>query len=494
MDIGTTASGPDLKRELEYYKKQLEQMSGDSIRYDFMLSSLRHELKQKQEAFAVLASLQKAFTVATPEAEVLQITVKAINTQLGMDRSLVLLAMPETNRFSVGECHGFSPESVTALGDISIEIPLSLLQPGRHLLYNKSAPETELVHLVQMQYGITYFIGLPLFKEETPFGFLLTGRQFEKHPFHPPLNKGDVDTIAAISGLIGTVFQNKQLLKLRLQVKEQVHENATIRSMLAELKATQAQLIQREKMASLGELTAGIAHEIQNPLNFVNNFSDINRELLEELKQEATSGNLRETINIADTIAANEQKISDHGRRADAIVKSMLQHSRQSNGERQLTDINALCDEYLKLAYHGLRAKDKNFNATIHTHFDTSIGKIDIVPQDMGRVLLNLFNNAFYSVQKKKQQLNGTYEPAVFVKSEKTSNKVRVRIEDNGTGIPENVVSKIFQPFFTTKPTGEGTGLGLSLSYDMVKAHGGGLQVESKEGDYAAFIIELPLV
>jgi signal transduction histidine kinase len=258
---------------------------------------------------------------------------------------------------------------------------------------------------------------------------------------------------------------------------------------LAVLQATQKQLIQSEKMASLGELTAGIAHEIQNPLNFVNNFSEVNFELIDELKTELTIGNVQEAIVIADDIKENEQKISHHGKRADAIVKGMLQHSRIDGGKKELTDINALADEYLRLSYHGLRAKDKTFNSVLETHFDPSIKPIYIVPQEIGRVLLNLLNNAFYAVHEKKKIADNDYEPTVSVSTVVHDHKVSIKIKDNGNGIPKKVVDKIFQPFFTTKPTGEGTGLGLSLSYDIVKAHGGELKVKTKEGEGAEFII-----
>jgi len=258
-----------------------------------------------------------------------------------------------------------------------------------------------------------------------------------------------------------------------------------------ELKTTQAQLIQSEKMASLGELTAGIAHEIQNPLNFVNNFSEVNEELLKELKTEAGKGNLEEIKAIANDISFNSEKITHHGKRADAIVKGMLQHSRTSTGQKEPTDLNALADEYLRLSYHGLRAKDKSFNATMKTDFDNSIGKINIIPQDIGRVVLNLINNAFYVVDEKKKQLQDGYDPTISVSTKKINGKVEIRVADNGNGIPQKVLDKTFQPFFTTKPTGQGTGLGLSLSYDIVKAHGGELKVETKEGEGSQFIIQL---
>ncbi|KAA9037746.1 GHKL domain-containing protein [Ginsengibacter hankyongi] len=262
---------------------------------------------------------------------------------------------------------------------------------------------------------------------------------------------------------------------------------------VVKLKATQSQLIQSEKMASLGELTAGIAHEIQNPLNFVNNFSEVNKELLLEMKDEIRKGNMDEVDTLANDVITNEEKINHHGKRADAIVKGMLQHSRNSSGIEEPTDINELADEYLRLSYHGLRAKDKSFNAGFKTDFDNGIRKIDIVPQDIGRVLLNLYNNAFYAVNEKaKQQTNG-YEPAISVTTKKEGDKVILTVKDNGNGIPQKVIDKIFQPFFTTKPAGEGTGLGLSLSYDIIKAHRGEIKVNTSEGEFTEFEIQLPV-
>jgi len=295
------------------------------------------------------------------------------------------------------------------------------------------------------------------------------------------------------------IFKQKSYALLQKQKQEIDVQKQKVERTLEELKSTQSQLIQSEKMASLGELTAGIAHEIQNPLNFVNNFSEVNTELIDELQQEVDRGNLQEIKTIANDIKENEEKISHHGKRADAIVKGMLQHSRSSSGVKEPTDINVLADEYLRLAYHGLRAKDKSFGATMKTDYDESlsadeagIGKINIIPQDIGRVLLNLYNNAFYAVTKKKKSIGSEYEPTVLVSTKKLNDKVEIRVKDNGDGIPQKVLDKIFQPFFTTKPTGQGTGLGLSLAYDIVKAHGGEIRVGIKEGEGAEFVIQLP--
>ncbi|MBD0776297.1 hypothetical protein HPE56_00700 [Maribacter sp. ANRC-HE7] len=289
------------------------------------------------------------------------------------------------------------------------------------------------------------------------------------------------------------VFRARKLTKENKLLEERVsHRTVQLKTKIDELKSTQSKLIQSEKMASLGELTAGIAHEIQNPLNFVNNFSEVNKELLEEMEEEIENGNYDEVKALAKDVSSNEDKIIFHGKRADGIVKGMLQHSRSSSGQKELTDINTLSDEYLRLAYHGLRAKDKTFNATLNTDFDDSIGKINIVAQDMGRVILNLITNAFYVVKKKKEQNPKGYEPTVSVSTEKHGNKVLIKVADNGNGVPKEVLEKIFQPFFTTKPSGEGTGLGLSLSYDIVKVHGGELTVQTEQGEGTTFTISLP--
>jgi signal transduction histidine kinase len=268
--------------------------------------------------------------------------------------------------------------------------------------------------------------------------------------------------------------------------------NEALQQTLSNLKAAQSQLIQSEKMASLGELTAGIAHEIQNPLNFVNNFSEVSKELLEEMLEEIQNGDMEEVNAIAQDVIQNLEKINHHGKRADGIVKGMLQHSRTSSGEKEETDINVLVDEYLRLAYHGLRAKDKSFNAALETHFDDSIKQLNIAPQDIGRVVLNLITNAFHAVNEKKNSQIENYEPKVTVETKKVKNNIQIQVSDNGNGIPKKVLKKVFQPFFTTKPTGQGTGLGLSLSYDIIKSHGGEIKVNTKENEGTAFIITLP--
>jgi signal transduction histidine kinase len=288
--------------------------------------------------------------------------------------------------------------------------------------------------------------------------------------------------------------QNQELDRLVAQrTAELTRQKNELQETLVLLQTTQQQLIQSEKLASLGELTAGIAHEIQNPLNFVNNFSEVSTELIDEMEQELANGNNDEAIEIAKDLKQNLEKIIHHGKRADGIVKGMLQHSRASNGIKEPTNINILADEYFRLAYHGLRAKDKSFNADLVTHFDEKIPMVNMVPQDIGRVLLNLFTNAFYAVQQKEKLGIEGYRPEVSVTTAIEKENVLIKVRDNGTGIPDEIKDKIMQPFFTTKPTGEGTGLGLSLTYDMVaKGHGGSIAVDTKQGEFTEFTISLP--
>jgi len=301
--------------------------------------------------------------------------------------------------------------------------------------------------------------------------------------------------IAIIVFLIVLAFvfwrNNRQKEKANEQLQIQKEQ---IQTTLQELKSTQTQLIQSEKMASLGELTAGIAHEIQNPLNFVNNFSEVNTELIDEMKQEIDKGDLAEIKALAIDIEENSKKINLHGRRADAIVKGMLQHSQTGSGTKEPTNINALAGECMRLAYHGLRAKDKSFNVEMVRHFDETLPPINVIPQDMVRVILNLLNNAFYAVNQKQKTAGADYKPEVSLTTAAENGQVIIKVKDNGTGIPDAIKEKIMQPFFTTKPTGEGTGLGLSLTYDMVvKGHGGSIKVNSIDGEGSEFIVSLPL-
>ncbi|HWD86756.1 MAG TPA: ATP-binding protein [Mucilaginibacter sp.] len=305
------------------------------------------------------------------------------------------------------------------------------------------------------------------------------------------LYQSQVRTYASLAGL-GVILMVAVILYRNNRQKHKA--NVVLEGTLSELRSAQNQLIQSAKMASLGELTAGIAHEIQNPLNFVNNFSEVSAEMTDELTEELHKGNITEATALAGDIKQNLEKIRHHGQRADNIVKGMLQHSRVSTGQTEPTDVNALTDEYLRLAYHGLRAKDKDFNAELVTHFDEKLPKVNIIPQDIGRVFLNVINNAFYATQQKVKTAGPDYKPAVEIRTAQQNSSVIISMKDNGNGIPDSIKDKIMQPFFTTKPTGEGTGLGLSLSYDIVvKGHGGTILANSTEGEGSEFIIRLPI-
>jgi len=299
------------------------------------------------------------------------------------------------------------------------------------------------------------------------------------------LQADEIKLIQSVADAFSTAYARYEDFN-KLESAKQIVEKT-----LADLKQAQTQLVQSEKMASLGELTAGIAHEIQNPLNFVNNFSEVSNELIDEMTAELDKGDIEEAKVIAGDIRQNLEKINHHGKRADGIVKGMLQHSRSSGGQKESTNINGLADEYLRLCYHGLRAKDKSFNAGITSDFDGTIENIEVIPQEIGRVMLNLLTNAFYAVNEKRKLNIPGYEPSVSISTKNLGGQVSIIVKDNGMGIPKNIVDKIFQPFFTTKPTGQGTGLGLSLSYDIIKAHGGEISLETLENEGSTFKITL---
>ena len=356
-----------------------------------------------------------------------------------------------------------------------------------HIYKDQNRPDSALLYLQLANTVKDSLLGLEKIKQLQNIGFdeQLRLQELEKESLQ---TKSKIRIYSLLGGL-GILLIVAVLLFRNNRQKQR--SNKVLESTLTNLKATQSQLIQSEKMASLGELTAGIAHEIQNPLNFVNNFSDVNGELLTEMKDELSKGKIEDAIALANTVIENQSKINHHGKRADTIVKGMLQHSRSSNGIKEPTDINTLCDEYLRLAYHGLRAKDSSFNAITKTDFDNSIGQINIIPQDISRVILNLINNAFYAVDEKKKSGDSNYKPTVSISTKKTNGSVEIKVNDNGNGIPQKVLDKIFQPFFTTKPTGQGTGLGLSLSYDIIKAQGGEIKVDTKENEGTEFTIQL---
>ena len=407
----------------------------------------------------------------------IQVSLSATPVILWVWHLLLLTLLVVT--FKLPEFTGARPVMIAVLPFIALTITRDLVKVLSHTLYLKIDSYISIAFPVAITWMIAMLIRSNKQKKALEKERKKTQEEEERSKFIAT-QKDQLEVLVA-----------ERTVELTNQKNELQHA-------LTELRTTQTQLIHSEKMASLGELTAGIAHEIQNPLNFVNNFSEVNTELIDEMKNELNAGNHEVAVSIAESIRENQQKITHHGKRADSIVKGMLQHSRKSSGHKELTDINALVDEYLRLSYHGLRAKDKAFNTTMHTDFDDNLEKINIIPQDIGRVFLNLFNNALYAVNEKKisttLQVAGkqVYDPIVSVITKKENDTVIIKVKDNGNGIPQEVMDKIFQPFFTTKPTGQGTGLGLSLSYDIIKSHGGGIKVETKEGEFSEFVITLP--
>jgi signal transduction histidine kinase len=402
---------------------------------------------------------------------------------------------------------GFVFASVMAILSVAIMIlvPFTTNAEDPANLAQRLFDQRILIRLMMIILGSAVFVLLvfPLILRVSliqPLKRLLVGiRQADKGDLDVKVSYGVLDEIGIVTrnfnGMVQSLKQSKdQLTSYANTLENKVAERTTeLRKSLNELRATQTQLIHSEKMASLGVLTAGIAHEIQNPLNFVNNFSEVNMELLREMKEEIDKKNFDEVSVLANEILQNQEKINHHGKRADGIVKGMLQHSKRSTGKKEPFNINALAEEYLRLSYHGLRAKDKSFQALYETDLDNTMGKVEVVPQDLGRVFLNLFNNAFYSVNEKRKTIPSDFQPKVQLQTKRINDKIEIRVRDNGSGIPSNAMDKIFQPFFTTKPTGEGTGLGLSLSYDIItKEHHGEMIVNTREGEFAEFIIVLP--
>jgi len=493
------AAKKDFPQANDYYNKAVN-IFGISSNAAYAYNDLGKMYKQKQSYDSANIYFDKAYAIA------LQIDspLDEMQSLIGKGQLQIVLGKMEeavelfNKALRIGKQMQSSPElkeiyeglssAYTKMGDYKSAY---LAQSSLNDLYNTVNERKLSFNTATLEYAMELQRqSAMLIKENKLQGMDLENEKFARNVSVSALGVLLIVTVI----LLININQRKKLNRLLSIQKRKIEaQKESVENALNELKAAQAQLIQSEKMASLGELTAGVAHEIQNPLNFVNNFSELSSELMDEMMEELNKADIEEAKAIATDIRQNLLKINHHGKRADAIVRGMLQHSRKNTGQKEWIDINALADECLRLSYHGLRAKDKAFNANFTTHFDKSIGKLNLIPQDINRVLLNLFNNAFYAVNEKKKQLNGTYEPVVTVNTKRLPNQVEIKINDNGIGIPQNIMPKVFQPFFTTKPTGQGTGLGLSLSYDIIKAHGGEIKLESKEGEGTEFIIQLPV-
>ncbi len=508
IDVGEVyAAKNDFNKAYDYYNKAI-QILGISSNTAYAYNDLGKLYKQKLAYDSASIYFDKAYTIArqidSPLDELQSLIGKGqLLIALGKMREAVILL---NKALDIGKSIQSTPElrdiyeglsvAYKSLGDYKNAF---LSQSSLNELYNTVNERKLNFNTATLEYAMELQrqsgkIAM-LMQENKQQGINLENEKFARNVALSALGVLLLVTIILLLNINQRIKLNRLLSIQKRQIEIQ---KTHVEKALTDLKATQSQLIHSEKMASLGELTAGIAHEIQNPLNFVNNFSELNKELLEELEQDLNTDNKEEALLLANDIKENEQKIMHHGKRAESIVKGMLQHSRANTGKKELTDINALVDESLRLSYHGLRAKDKAFNVTVNTKFDEHVGEMNIISQDVSRVVLNLISNAFYAVSDKKKEapsLKGVnaYEPTVAVCTKKQNGKVEIVVKDNGNGVPQNIADKIFQPFFTTKPTGQGTGLGLSLSYDIIKAHGGDIKLESKEGEGAIFTIQLPI-
>ena len=481
----------ELRRAVAYYEQRVDELGGANVQADAIISAIKSDLRVKNDGFDLLAELQESIDAQLPIEEMISKTLEGINLRLRMDRSVFLARAADSAAFVPRFGLGFDAHTLGRFSTLALDFTPVLVGNGSYLLVNKATAVTPFIEQVREQLGVPFFMALPVVVGRERVGVLLAGRHKEVKPFAPPVSQSGVNIMRAIAGFISVSWANAhQFVMLEQRVQQRTSE---LQRSLSELRATQAQLVKKEKMASLGELTAGIAHEIQNPLNFVNNFSQVSAELMVELQEIMTTDPV-EAAALAENVVQNLTKINQHGQRASRIVGGMLEHSRAITGERQPTDVNALADEYLRLAYHGLQAKDQAFNAKLETSLAPALPLVEAVPGDIGRVLLNLFANAFYAVRQRQLTTEEVgYVPTVSVRTTYEKHQVQVVVQDNGTGMSAAVQAKVFQPFFTTKSPGEGTGLGLSLSYDIVtQGHGGTLKVASHLGQGSTFTLSLP--
>jgi two-component system, NtrC family, sensor kinase len=470
------------------------------------------------ETYRELQQRTDALTRSVAELQALEEVLRAVNSSLDLDTVLATIISraaqlsqadegtiyeyDETEEVFVPKsAFGMSAERVEGLRERRVRLGET------HL--GRAAVERAPVHVEDVQQdptnpdvsalleGIHAVLAVPLMREDQVVGGLVIRRR-TVGGFAPTIPT----LLQTFAGQAVLAIENARLFQeLAARGEEARRAHAAAEAALADLRRAQDRLIQAEKMASLGQLTAGIAHEIKNPLNFVNNFAGLSVELLDELKETAAPAiaglaedERADVDEIVGMLTGNLEKIAEHGRRADGIVKSMLEHSRGGTGERREVDLNNLVEEALNLAYHGARAQDQNFNITLEREFAQRIAPIELVPQDMTRVLLNLFGNGFYAATKRRHDgAEPDFRPTVKVSTRDLGEAVEIRVRDNGAGIPPEIRDKLFQPFFTTKPTGEGTGLGLSISYDIVtQQHGGTIEVDSRLGEFTEFTIRLP--
>lgn len=501
----------ELRRMASYFRDLSEKTGARLLMAEFIASRNRQELEQKSRGFSLLSRLSSEVSATTEPRFMARILAGHVNSTLNMNRTAALLRDPQGDGYSVLGSAGYADDLQRSGAGLSLFLPKDLTE-GRRIV-STIGPLRDEDRQIFSALDLRFFIAMPVLVEDQVEAIIVTGRNREQMPFSAPLNVYDLETLGAISGFFGVYLSRYRLFErdrdrfadVERLVAERTMELERQRQLLDEslkkLDETQQQLIMREKLASLGQITAGIAHEIKNPLNFVNNFSHISGDLLIEI-EEGLHGELaeidaerREKVEeLFIMLRSNLRKIAKHGERADSIVRNMLQHSRGDSGGAQSCDLNAILAESIDFAAHAAHSRDLQFNVAIERDFDAKIGQLMLAPQEISRVFVNLMSNAFYSLKTRRLAAGADYTPTLVVTSRRVGDMAEVRLRDNGVGIPEDIRPSIFTPFFTTKPTGEGTGLGLSLSYDIiVNGHGGGIEVDSRENEFTEFVILLPL-
>jgi len=485
ISLGKAEPGPFLDWQIQLLTTFADQ-AVIAIENTRLLSELRESLQQQTATADVLKAISRsAFDLLTVLDALLQSAARLCDAEQGT------ITQRRGDAFFRTVSYGFSPAFLDYVKDVPVE-------PGRET--GRALAEGKVIHIAdvladpdytwagaQKLGGFRTLLGVPMLRDGVSVG-VLTLTRTEVRPF----TDKQIELVSTFADQAAIAIENVRLFEAEQQRRRELAKS------LEDLRTAQDRLVQTEKLASLGQLTAGIAHEIKNPLNFVNNFSGVSVELVDELKEAleramADQTTRAEIVELSDTLRDNLHKIVQHGKRADSIVKNMLLHSRQGSGERRPTDINTLVEESLNLAYHGARAEKQGFNVTLRRSFDPAAGEVEVFPQEITRVLLNLIGNGFYAATKRQASTGDGYEPTLAAATKNLGDRVEISIRDNGTGIPPEVKEKMFNPFFTTKPAGEGTGLGLSLSHDIVvKQHSGSIEVETEPGAFTEFRITLP--
>ncbi len=483
-------------------EEELETLRADVLRYEAVMASSRYRVHQREQGILVLAELQRAMGEDLALAALLERVVGAVNQRMGMDRTVVLVSADTPGRYTPVEWAGFPAAADQRLDELELDLPSAMPGDAEGLLVNAATGGSALAERVLDALGLPYFVCTRIGTGPSAVGLLLTGRLVEEAGSRPPLDHGDLVTAQAVAGLVFAFEQAREVAELKVDRERrrlEVRKARELSDAHRRLQETQAALVEQNRLASLGRLTAGVAHEIKNPLNFITNFAGLAVELVDELaavlsaSSAAGGGQTQEVRDLLADLRLNTERIAQHGHRADTVVRSMLMHSRADDGDRRAVDLNALVDEHVELAYHAAFAEAPGFHVRIVRSYADDLAPVAVVPQEMGRVMLNLLGNAFHAVRERIGTDGPNYEPLVTVATAGDDDHVEIRVTDNGAGIPEEIRAKVFEPFFTTKPPGMGTGLGLSLSSELVtRGHGGTLEVESDGQSGTTFVVTLP--